>query len=41
VHFVNTCVNTNKYTNYSFSLLITYGSFYKFRHYNAILSGRS
>jgi hypothetical protein len=26
---------TNKYTNYSFSLLIMYGSFYVFRHYIA------
>jgi hypothetical protein len=28
---------TNKYTNYSFSLLIMYGSFYMFWHYIAIL----
>jgi hypothetical protein len=27
---------TNKYTNYSFSLLIIYGSSYMFRHYIAI-----
>src|SRR5215468_3574692 len=27
---------TNKYTNYSFSLLIMYGSFCMFRHYIAI-----
>jgi hypothetical protein len=27
---------TNKYTNYSFSLLIMYGSSYMFRHYIAI-----
>jgi hypothetical protein len=28
---------TNKYTNYSFSLLIVYGSYFMFRHYIAIL----
>jgi hypothetical protein len=27
---------TNKYTNYSFSLLIMYGSSYMFRHYIAM-----
>jgi hypothetical protein len=32
---------TNKYTNYSFSLLIIYGSFYMFRHYIANLMERS
>jgi hypothetical protein len=32
---------TNKYTNYSFSLLIMYGSSYMFRHYIAILRERS
>jgi hypothetical protein len=37
VHFVNTCVKNNKYTNYSFSLLIMYGSSYMFRNYIAIL----
>jgi hypothetical protein len=31
---------TNRYTNYSFSLLITYGSSYMFRHYIAILRER-
>src|SRR5215510_12777384 len=31
----------NKYTNYSFSLLIMYGSSYMFRHYIAIFSERS
>jgi hypothetical protein len=41
VHFVNICVKTNKYTNYSFSLLIMYGSSYMFRHYFAILRERS
>jgi hypothetical protein len=30
---------TNKYTNYSFSLLITYGSSYMFRNYIAIIRG--
>jgi hypothetical protein len=28
--------STNKYTNYSFSLLIMYGSSYMFQHYIAI-----
>jgi hypothetical protein len=37
LHFVNICVKTNKYTNYSFSLLIMYGSSYMFRHYIAII----
>jgi hypothetical protein len=32
---------TNKYTNYSFSLLIMYGSSYMFWHYVSILSERS
>src|SRR5215510_12956504 len=32
---------TNKYTNYSFSLLIMYGSSYMFRHYIAIFRERS
>jgi hypothetical protein len=31
---------TNKYTNYSFSLLIMYGSYYMFQHYIAILRER-
>jgi hypothetical protein len=31
----------NKYTIYSFSLVIMYGSSYMFRHYIAILSERS
>jgi hypothetical protein len=29
---------TNKYTNYSFSLLVMYGSSYMFRYYIAIPS---
>jgi hypothetical protein len=41
VHFVHICVKTNKYTNYSFNLLIMYGSSYMFRHYIAILGERS
>src|SRR5215468_10160374 len=32
---------TNKYTNYSFSLLIMYGSSYMFRNYIAIFRERS
>jgi hypothetical protein len=32
---------TNKYTNYSFSLLIIYGSSYMFRYYIAIFRERS
>jgi hypothetical protein len=32
---------TNKYTNFSFSLLIMYGSPYMFRHYIAIFRERS
>jgi hypothetical protein len=32
---------TNKYTNYSFSLLIMYGSSYMFRHYIAIFREHS
>jgi hypothetical protein len=31
---------TNKYTNYSFGLLIMYGSSYMFRHYIAIFRER-
>jgi hypothetical protein len=31
---------TNKYSNYSFSLLILYGSSYMFRNYNAIFMER-
>src|SRR5215471_6952089 len=31
----------NKYTNYSFSLLIMYGNSYMFRHYIAIFRERS
>jgi hypothetical protein len=34
-------LKTNKYTNYSFSVLIMYGSSYMFRHYIAILRERS
>jgi hypothetical protein len=34
-------LKTNKYTNYSFSLLIMYGSSYMFRHYIAILRERT
>jgi hypothetical protein len=41
VHFVNICVKPNKYTNYSFSLLIMYGSSYMFRYYIAIFRERS
>jgi hypothetical protein len=41
VYFVYIFVKTNKYTNYSFSLLIMYGSSYMFRHYTAILSEHS
>jgi hypothetical protein len=32
---------TNKYNNYSFNLLIMYGSSYMFRHYIANLRERS
>jgi hypothetical protein len=32
---------TNKYTNYSFILIIMYGSSYMFRHYIVILRERS
>jgi hypothetical protein len=32
---------TNKYNNYSFSLLIMYGSYYMFQHYIAIFRERS
>jgi hypothetical protein len=39
-HFVNICVKTNKCNNYSFNLLIMYGSSYMFRHYIAILKER-
>jgi hypothetical protein len=35
------CVKTNKYTNYSFSLLIMYGSSYMVRYYIAIIRERS
>jgi hypothetical protein len=34
-------LKTNQYTNYSFSLLIIYGSSYMFRHYIFILRERS
>jgi hypothetical protein len=34
-------LKTNKYTNYSFSLLIMYGSSYMFWHYIAIFRERS
>jgi hypothetical protein len=34
------CVKTKKYTNYSLSLLIIYGSSYMFRHYVAITRER-
>jgi hypothetical protein len=34
-------LKTNKYTNYSFSLLIMYGSSYIFRYYIAIIRERS
>jgi hypothetical protein len=35
------CVKTNKFSNYSFSLLIMYGSSYMFRYYIAIVRERS
>jgi hypothetical protein len=44
---LETCISliyalkTNKYTNYSLSLLIIYGSSYMFRHYIAIFKERS
>jgi hypothetical protein len=41
VHFINVCMKTNKYTNYSFRLLIMYGSSYMFWHHIAILRERS
>jgi hypothetical protein len=41
VHFVNIRVKNNKCNNYSFSLLIMYGSTYMIRHYFAILRERS
>jgi hypothetical protein len=41
VRFVNTSRKANKYTNYSFSLLIMYDSSYMFRHYIAIFRQRS
>jgi hypothetical protein len=41
LHFINICGKTNKYTNYSFSLLITYSRSYMFRHYIAIFRERS
>jgi hypothetical protein len=34
-------LKTNKYTNYSFNLLMIYGVSYMFRHYIAILRERS
>jgi hypothetical protein len=34
-------LKTNKYTNYSFSLLIVQGSSYMFQHYIAIFRERS
>jgi hypothetical protein len=40
VHFVNKCVKNNKYTNYTFSLLIMYGIFYMFWHNIAIFRER-
>jgi hypothetical protein len=45
--FLEPCISliyvwkANKYTNYSFSLLIMYGSSYMFRHYIAILREHS
>jgi hypothetical protein len=41
VHFINICMKTNKYTNCSFSLLIMYGSSYKFQYYIAIFREHS
>jgi hypothetical protein len=41
VHFVNICVKTQQITNYSFSLLIMYGSSYMFRRYIVIFRERS
>jgi hypothetical protein len=38
---INVCMETNKCTNHSFSLLIIYGSSYMFRNYIAILRERS
>src|SRR5215469_9538655 len=35
------CMKKHKYTNYSFSLLIMYGSSYMFRHYIVIFRERS
>src|SRR5215831_12733714 len=40
MHFINICMKHNKYTNYSFSLLIMYGSSYMFRHYIGIFRER-
>jgi hypothetical protein len=37
IYRLNICAETNKCTNYSFELLIMYGSFYTFRHYIDIL----
>jgi hypothetical protein len=41
IYSTSTCVKTNKCTNYSFSLLIMYGSSYVFRHHIAVFSERS
>jgi hypothetical protein len=41
MHFVNICVKTNNCNNYSFSLLIMYGSSYMFRHYSVMFKERS
>jgi hypothetical protein len=41
VHFFIYAWKANKYTNYSFSLLIMYGSSFMFRDYTAILRERS
>jgi hypothetical protein len=40
IHFIH-IINIIHTNNYSFSLLIMYGSFYMFRHYIAILRERS
>jgi hypothetical protein len=40
VHLVNIFVKTNKHTNYSFSLLIIYGSSYMILLYIAIIRER-
>jgi hypothetical protein len=39
--WVYVCVKKKKYTNYSFNVLIMYGSSYMFRYYIAILRERS